>query len=420
MTVLTYVIVGGGVTGVSAVEALRNEGFDGRIVLVGEEREPPYERPPLSKQLLRREIERDAVTLRAPEFYASNSIELRLGERVSRLNIQSKQIELADGNSIAYDKVLVATGASPRRLAVPGEDLSGVHYLRTLDDSLRLTNALQRRPAVLVVGGGFIGCEVAASARQMGCEVTIVAPKLPMEHALGAEIGSLYAGWHRDRGVKVKSGATVVQFLGNGALEAVRLTDDSTVECALCVVGIGAVPSVAWLDGNLNVSDGVETDEFCRTSVEHVFAAGDVARSWRPRLNRRVRLEHFDNAETQGAAAGRSMHGGTRAYDPIPFFWSDQFDISLQYYGQTQDWDRVVMRGRGKDASFVAFYLKNDRIEAACAIDRSREANVIKRLIGRSDVLARDLGDEDVPLKDISMSTIAVGSNNAKILNEGP
>lgn len=404
MTVSTYAIVGGGVTGVSAAEALRNEGFDGHIVLVGEEREPPYQRPPLSKQLLRREIERKAVTLRAPEFYGSNSIDLRLGEHVSVLNLRSRQIELADDSAIAYDKVLVATGASPRHLAVPGGDLSGVHYLRTLDDSLRLTDALEHSPAVLVVGSGFIGCEVAASARQMGCEVTIVGPTLPMEHALGTEVGSLYASYHRDRGVKLKIGGTVVQFLGKGTLEAARLSDGTVLECAVCVVGIGAVPSVPRLLGNLRVSNGIETDEFCRTSSEYVFAAGDVAYSWRPRLNRRVRLEHFDNAESQGAAAGRAMHGAMRGYDPIPFFWSDQFDIFLQYYGQTLDWDQVLMRGRGKDSSFIAFYLKNNCIEAACAVNHSREANVIKRLIGRSDILARDLTNEGVALKDLVLT----------------
>ncbi len=403
MTAPTYVIVGGGVAGASAAEALRGEGFDGRIVLVGEERELPYQRPPLSKQLLRREIEREAVTLRASEFYASNSIDLRLGAPVFALDLRSRQIEMVDGNTIAYDKVLVATGASPRHLAVPGEDLTGVHYLRTLDDSLLLTDALQQRQALLVVGGGFIGCEVAASARQMGCDVTIAGPTLPMEHVLGTEIGSLYAGYHRDRGVKVKSGVTVGGFLGTDALEATRLSDGTVIASTVAVVGIGAVPSVSWLHGDLRLSDGVETDEFCRTSVEGVFAAGDVACSWRPRLNRRVRLEHFDNAESQGAAAGRAMHGAMRAYDPIPFFWSDQYDLSLQYYGETRDWDRVVMRGHEKDGAFIAFYLKRDCIEAVCAINRSREANVIKRLIGRSDVSARSLADDGIPLKDLAM-----------------
>ncbi len=403
MTVPTYVIVGGGVAGASAAEALRGEGFDGRIVLVGEEREPPYQRPPLSKQLLRREIEPEAVSLRGSEFYASNSIDLRLGEPVSALGLRSRQIELVDGSTIAYDKVLVATGASPRHLVVPGEDLAGVHYLRTLDDALLLTGALQRRQALLVVGGGFIGCEVAASARQMGCDVTIAGPTLPMEHVLGTEIGLLYAGYHRDRGVKVKSGVTVVGFLGTGALEAARLSDGTVIASTAAVIGIGAVPSVSWLHGDLRLSDGVETDEFCRTSLAGVFAAGDVACSWRPRLNRRVRLEHFDNAESQGAAAGRAMLGAMRAYDPIPFFWSDQFDLYLQYYGQTRDWDRVMMRGREKDGSFIAFYLKGDRIEAACAINHSRESTAIKRLIGRSDVSVRALGDDGIPLKDLAL-----------------
>ncbi|MEO7201409.1 MAG: FAD-dependent oxidoreductase [Candidatus Tumulicola sp.] len=400
MKASAHVIVGGGVAGASAAEALRGEGFEGRIVLVGEEQVPPYQRPPLSKELLRKEIQREAVTFRTPEFYARNSIELRLGQRVSALDIRNREIKLVDGSTIAYEKILVATGASPRHLGVPGEDLTGVHHLRTLDDSLLLSDALQRRPAVLVVGGGFIGCEVAASARQMGCDVTIVGPTLPMEHALGTEIGSLYAGYHRDHGVTIKRG-TVVACLGTGSVEAARLSDGTVIACAAVVVGIGALPSDSWVHGHMDVSDGVETDEFCRASVDHVFAAGDVACSWRPRLNRRVRMEHYDNAELQGAAAGRAMCGTMRAYDRIPFFWSEQYDFSLQYYGHVLDWDRVVMRGRQKDGAFIAFYLKGDRIEAACALNRSSESNIIKNLVGRSDVKASNLADDGMSLKDL-------------------
>ncbi len=402
MSQATYVIVGGGVAGASAAEALRGEGFDGRIVLVGEERTSPYERPPLSKGLLRGEIGRETVTLRTPEFYERNAVELRLGEAASRLDVRNRQIELADGATLSYERVLVATGATPRRLGVQGEDLPGVHRLRTLDDSLRLADALQRRPAVLVVGGGFIGSEVAASARQTGCEVSIVGPTLPMEHALGAEVGELYAGYHRDHGVTVTSGVTVVEFLGTGALEAARLSDGRLLACGAAVVGVGATPSVGWLGDDVKLAGGgVETDEFCRTSVGDVFAAGDVACSWRPRLNRHVRLEHFDNAESQGAAAGRAMSGTMRAYDPLPFFWSDQYDLSLQYYGYAPSWDKVVMRGRSRDGSFAAFYLSANRIEAACAVNLSQEASAIKRLVGRSDVSERDLGDDGIRLKDL-------------------
>lgn len=411
----TYALIGGGVAGASAAEALRGQGFDGRVVLVGKESEPPYERPPLSKTILRGEARRESATLRTPEFYAGNSIELRLGEVVARLDVRNREIVLSGGETIAYDKVLVATGASPRRLAVPGGDLDGVHALRTLDDAMRLADALLRRAKVLVVGSGFIGCEVAASARHMGCDVVVVGPTLPMERALGAEIGALYAGYHRDRGVVVKSGLTVVEFVGTTTLEGARLSDGSTVACDCAVVGIGVVPSVSWLDDSLQSRDGIATDEFCRTAADGVFAAGDAAFSWRPRLERRVRLEHFDNAELQGAAAGRSMCGTMAPFDPLPFFWSDQYDISLQYYGFAPRWDRVVVRGRPADGSFGAFYLTGDRIAAACLVNRSAEANLAKRLIGRSDVSPRDLADADVSLKSLVSAQTRPGDSNENI-----
>lgn len=399
----TYVIAGGGVAATSAAEALRGDGFDGRILVIAEEAHAPYERPPLSKALLRGEIEPAAIRLRTPEFYERNAIELLLGRRVSGLQLKERLVKCNDGAAIPFSKLLIATGAMPRQLRVAGSDLPGVHYLHWLNDAIQVRNSLTRRPRVLVVGTGFIGCEVAASARQIGCNVALVGPSLPMEHVLGKEIAGLYSRFHRDHGVKLKSGATVAKFCGGNVLEAARLSDGNEIECDVAIVGIGVVPDTAWLPEDIKLSDGVETDEFCRTSVEDVFAAGDVACSWRPRSNRRVRLEHFDNAESQGAAAGRTMLGAMRPYDPIPFFWSDQYDLYLQYYGQTWDWDRVVMRGREKDDSFIAFYLKGDRIDAACAINRSKEANVIKRLIGRSDVSVRTLADDGIPLNDLAL-----------------
>ncbi len=397
----TYVIAGGGVAGASAAESLRGEGFDGRIVVVGDETEAPYERPPLSKALLRGELEPAAVTLRAPEFYEKNEIELHRKTRVLELDLSKRSVRCADGQDVSFDKLLIATGASPRRLGVPGEQLVSVHYLRTLDDALDLRAKLRSHPRVLVVGTGFIGCEVAASARQIGCEVTLAGPSLPMEHALGKEIAALYADRHLANGVSLRVGMTVTEFRGGRAVEAVRLSDGSELACDIAVVGVGVGPAVGWLSSQVTVSDGVDTDELCRTNVHGIFAAGDVACSWRPRLKRRVRLEHFDNAESQGAAAGRAMHGNTRPHDPIPFFWSDQYDVSLQYYGFARDWDRVVLRRHAGDDSLIAFYLKDGRVEAACTLNRSQDANVVKRLIGRAGVSDADLADDATSLKSL-------------------
>ncbi len=392
-----YVIVGGGVAGVSAAEALRGAGFDGRVVLIGEEQEYPYQRPPLSKEFLRGEVAPDFTSLRSPAFYETNAIELHLGDRVTRIEPHACRVECASGVRFAYDKLLVATGGMPRVLRVPGSNLAGIHYLRTLAQSIALRSELQRHPHVLVVGGGFIGCEVAASARQLGCDVTIAGPTLPMAHALGVEVGTIYADYHRDHGVRVKTGVTVTEFHGAGSLEEALLSDGSTIECTIAVVGVGIEPSVGMLV-DVDTHDGLVTDEFCRTSIDNVFAAGDIARSWRPRLGRHVRLEHFDNAQLQGAAAARSMCDEMTPYDPIPFFWSDQYDWDLQYYGSAQEWDDVLFRGHPSQGSFMAFYRKDGRIESACAVNRSRDTTTVKRLLGRADVPASKLTDDDVPL----------------------
>lgn len=401
MKEITFGIIGGGVAGASAAEALRGAGFDGRIILVCGEPDAPYQRPPLSKEFLRGEIDPTAVTLRTTEFYQRNAIELLFGRRVVDVAVAKRRIQCIGGREISYDRLLIATGAVPRRLDVAGSDLPGVQYLRSLNDALYLRNSFLRRPKVVVVGTGFIGCEVAASARRIGCEVVLIGPTLPMEHVLGKEIAALYWRSHHDHGVVLKSGVTVTEFSGSSVLETARLSDGSELECDIAVVGVGVVPDVAWLPPEITVSDGVETDEFCRTSVAGIFAAGDVACSWRPRLNRRVRLEHFDNAESQGAAAGRAMHGSMQPYDPVPFFWSDQYDLSLQYFGHARVWDRVVFRGRSQARAFAAFYMKDGRIDAACTVNQSREGNVIKRLIGRAGIDPVGLADESISLKTL-------------------
>lgn len=395
----TYVIVGAGVAGASAAEALRAEGFDERILLIGEELDPPYQRPPLSKELLRGEVAPDSPSLRAPDFYDRNAIELRLGDRVIRVDTDAARVDCASGAHAVYDKILIATGGAPRQLHVSGGGLPGVHYLRTLPQALELHRALGRHPRVLIIGGGFIGCEVAASARQLGCEVVIAGPTLPMAHALGPQLGAIYAEYHRSHGVELRTGVNITAFRGATVLEEAMLSDGTSIACDLAVVGIGIVPSSSML-GGLDAHDGIATDEFCRTEMHNVFAAGDIARSWRPRLGRRVRLEHFDNAQLQGVAAARSMCGKLTPYDPIPFFWSDQYDWDMQYYGSTERWDEVVLRGQPAQGSFMAFYLKGGRIDAVCAVNRSRDSSIIKRFLGRDGVSAKILADDDAPLRD--------------------
>jgi 3-phenylpropionate/trans-cinnamate dioxygenase ferredoxin reductase subunit len=398
--VKTYLIVGGGLAGACAAEALRGQGFDGRIVLVGDELDPPYQRPPLSKEWLLGKVPEEFPLLRTSEFYQKNAIELQLGDRVTHVDWGAHHVRCASGAALTYDKLLIVTGGAPRRLRSPGAQLAGIHYLRTWNDSRELRKALGKRSHVLVVGAGFIGCEVAASAKTMGCDVTIVDPLLPMTQALGPEVGAFYADYHRKRGAKVITGASVAQFRGKDALEAAVLSNGEEMPCELAVVGIGIVPVCDMLAG-VDTRDGLITDEFCRTQIEDVFAAGDVAKSWRPRLNRSVRLEHFDNAQQQGAAAARSMCGKLEAYDPIPFFWSDQYDLGMQYYGSCAGWDEVVLRGQPAQESFIAFYVKDGRIDAACLVNRTRDAAVVRRLLGKTGIDASLLGDDNVALKTL-------------------
>ncbi len=401
----TFVIVGASLAGAKAAQTLRHEGFDGRLVLVGAEDERPYERPPLSKDYLRGEAGRDRVYVHGEGFYAEHDIELRLGRTAVDMNASLREVALDDGERLRYDRLLLATGAEPRRLAIPGGALDGVHYLRTVDDSDVLRERLDRGGAVVVVGAGWIGAEVAASARQRGLEVTVVAPDaVPLERVLGREVGGVYREIHTEHGVRMLLGTRVEAFEGDGAVERVRTSDGRHLECDFVVVGIGVQPRTQLAaQAGLALGDGILVDEHLRTSAPGVFAAGDVAGAWHPFYRERIRVEHWANALRQGPAAARNMLGAAEPYDCLPYFFSDQYEVGMEYSGFARNWDRVVFRGDPASREFIAFWLAGDRVLAGMNVGVWDVVDPIQRLIG--DRVAVDdwrLSDPDVPLEQLA------------------
>jgi 3-phenylpropionate/trans-cinnamate dioxygenase ferredoxin reductase subunit len=401
MTAETFVVVGAGLSGAKAAETLREEGFTGRLVLVGAESERPYERPPLSKDYLRGEAQRESVFVHPEGFYAEHDIELRLDSPAASLDPAACTVVLDDGEALRYDALLLATGAEPRRLPVPGAELDGVLYLRELGDSDALRARLDAGGHMVVVGGGWIGCEVAASARSRGLEVTVVEPQsVPLEGVLGAEAGAIYRDVHADHGVQWRLGAGVAAFEGAGAVERVRLSDGSAVDCDVVAVGVGVRPRLSLAaTAGLAVGDGILVDERLRTDAPGVLAAGDVACAWHPFYGERVRVEHWGNALEQGPAAARVMLGSGAAYDRLPYFFSDQYDVGMEYTGLARRWDRVVFRGSPAEREFIAFWLDGDRVVAGMNVNVWDVVEPIGRLIReRVPVEDRRLADPDVPL----------------------
>ena len=380
---MTHIIVGASLAGAKAAETLRDEGFDGRVVLIGSERERPYERPPLSKDYLRGEAGRDKVHVHPSAFYADRDIELRLGRTAVALDTASCGLTLDDGERLVYDRLLLATGAEPRRLPVPGDDLDGVHYLRTVEDSDALRARLEAGGRVVVVGAGWIGSEVAASARQSGLEVTVVDPlSVPLERVLGPEVGAIYRDIHEDNGVRMLMGTGVEAFEGERAVERVRTSDGRELECDFVVVGAGVQPRTGLAEeAAIAVGDGVLVDACLRTDAEGVFAAGDVANAHHPLYGERIRVEHWANALNQGPAAARNMLGDSVPYERIPYFFSDQYDVGMEYSGFARSWDRVVFRGDPASREFIAFWMDGDRVLAGMNVNVWDVAEPIQRLI---------------------------------------
>jgi 3-phenylpropionate/trans-cinnamate dioxygenase ferredoxin reductase subunit len=321
------------------------------------------------------------------------------------MNASLREVALDDGERLRYDRLLLATGAEPRRLAIPGSELDGVLYLRTHEDSDALRERLDRGGTVVVVGAGWIGAEIAASARQRGLEVTLVAPgTVPLQRVLGPEVGAIYSDIHAERGVRVRLGSGVEAFEGAGAVERVRTSDGQQLECDFVVVGIGALPRTqlaVW--GGLATGDGIFVDEHLQTKAPGVFAAGDVARADHPFYGYGIRVEHWANARRQGPVAARNMLGAEESYDCLPYFFSDQYDLGMEYTGFAHSWDRVVFRGDPASREFVAFWLANDRVLAGMNVNVWDVVDPIQRIIrARTPVDDWRLADPDVPLEELA------------------
>lgn len=389
MTLGTVAVVGASLAGLRAVEALRAEGHDGRLVLVGAEPHLPYDRPPLSKEVLAGRASPAETALRPTDDYAALDLDLRLGTRASALDLDHRHVVLEGGEPVAFDGLVIATGTSPRRLPGVGT-LAGIHVLRTLDDCLAIAGALEAGPRVVVVGAGFIGSEVAATCRGRGLEVTVVeALAVPLARAVGPTMGRVLSQLHLDHGVALRTGVGVARFEGNGRVEQVVLDDGSRLGADLVVVGVGVDPEVGWLEGSgLTLGNGVGCDATC-TAAPGVVAAGDVARWYNPLFGADMRVEHWTNAADQGTAAARSLLAAARGvapepFAPVPYFWSDQYGFKIQYVGASRPDDEVVVvDGSTDERRFVAIYGRDGRVVAALAIGRPRLLMAYRNLIAQ-------------------------------------
>src|SRR5918999_3429782 len=401
----TFVIVGASLAGGGAAATLREEGFEGRVVLIGAEPQPPYERPPLSKDYLRGELSFESALVRPSGFYDENGIESRFGVRATRVDAAGKVVELEGGERVAYDKLLVATGSRNRRFPIPGLDLDGIYDLRTVDDSDRIRAEIAPGRKAVVVGMGFIGSEVAASLRRSGVDVVVVdRNEVPLRRVLGEEVGRVIEGIHRDHGTSMIFEDRVAAFEGAGRVERVTTEGGRRIECDFVVVGLGSEPVVELLAGTgAEIDNGVVVDEYLRTGVEGIYAAGDVANHHHPVFDRRIRVEHWKNALEQGPAAARSMLGKGEPYEEVPWFWSDQYEYNLQYAGFHTEWDELVVRGNTEERNFIAFYRKDRRVLAAVAINPSRDLRRSIPLIKNQEQIAgAKLCDPDIDLRTLA------------------
>ena len=387
----TFVIAGAGLAGAKAAETLREEGFEGRVVLIGDEDELPYERPPLSKEYLQGKAPREKAQVHEEGFYESHEIDFERGTRVKSLDASSGSLTLDGGRTLDFDALLLTTGAEPRQLPI-----DGALYLRSLADSDRLRDEIGEGKHVAIVGAGWIGSEVAASARQLGAEVTLLEmAEVPLERVLGRELGEFYRDVHIDHGVN---------FLGGADANAI---DDIEADLVLVAIGVQPRTKLAELAG-LELDNGIKVDAALRTSAPNVFAAGDVANAWHPMLERHIRIEHWANALNQGPAAARSMLGREVSYDRVPYFFSDQYDVGMEYSGDHSTSDELVVRGDMASREFIAFWLRDGRVVAGMNVNVWDVTDPIQALIRSGAQVDRDrLASTDEALEELAKEAVA-------------
>jgi 3-phenylpropionate/trans-cinnamate dioxygenase ferredoxin reductase subunit len=406
-TVPKFLIVGGGLAGAIAAQTLREEGFDGRITLLGDERHRPYERPPLSKDYLQGNTDRDSIFVHPEPWYIEHSVKLSLGTTVTSLTPPSRTLTTATGARLSYDKLLLATGSTPRRLNLPGSDLDGVHYLRSVEDSDRIKTSFTRARRVVIIGAGWIGLETAAAARHAGLDVTLLeSAEIPLLRVLGPEAAPIFADLHREHGVDLRCEVAVSHLTGsNGSVTGLLLSDGSRIDADMVLVGIGITPNTELAaDAGLQVGNGITVDEHLRTSDPDIYAAGDVANAYNPRLDRHLRVEHWANARRQGATAAKAMLGQEAADARPSYFYSDQYDLGMEYTGDIgpAGYDQVTFRRHADPSQQVVFWLHEHRVLAGMNINIWDVADDIDRLIQSAHpVNTDDLANPRLPLTSL-------------------
>ena len=400
-----HVVIGAGHAGGRAVEAMRNAGFEGEIILVGAEEHLPYERPPLSKEILQAKPDYTLPYIRPQEYFDEQKIELRLGVAATAIAPTEKTVTLANGEALPYDKLLLTTGGRARKLPLPGSDLDRVHYLRTLDEGHAIEAALGEGKNLVVIGGGFIGLEVAASARQRGGSVTVleIADRL-MGRGVPHLISQYFLDLHRGNGVDIRLGTGVERIDGDGAVSGVTTSMGERLDADMVVIGVGIIPeTVLAEDAGLKVENGIVVDEFCRTSATDIYAAGDVTSHFSHFAGRHIRLEAWQCAQNMAIAAAKVMCGEEAAYSEVPWMWSDQFDTNLQVAGLPDSWDDIVGRGDAASGNYIGFILDGGKIAGAIALNQPRDLRLARRMMDAGkEYTAKDLADESISMRELS------------------